>query len=71
MARYKDAIEWMADNDDTEWANHDGSSAIGTESVTACLVADLFNKDIAQVREDLIRRLTRKTRPAESAARHQ
>lgn len=47
MARYKDAIQWIADNDDTDWV------ADGIESVAASLVADLFKKDIEQVREDL------------------
>ncbi len=47
MARYKDAILWLADNDDTDWV------ADGFGSVSASLVADLFNKDIEQVRKDL------------------
>lgn len=53
MARYKDAIQWMADNDDTDWVEHDADDAAGTESVTASLVADLFDKTADQVRADL------------------
>lgn len=59
MARYRDAIEWIAQNDDTEWIEHDAESAMGTESVTAALVADLFEKDAATVREDIRRALKR------------
>jgi hypothetical protein len=44
MARYRDAIEWMVLNDDTEWlAEQDGMP-----SVTACLTADLFGKTTEQ-----------------------
>jgi hypothetical protein len=49
MARYKDAIEWIARNDDTEWVNDPN----GCESVTAALVADLFNKTDEEVRDDI------------------
>lgn len=58
MARYKDAIQWIADNDDTEWVEEDA----GTESVTAALVADLFSKTTEQVREDIKRALRRANR---------
>lgn len=64
MARYQDAIDWMADNDDTEWAEHAEDSAMGTESVTASLVADIFGKEAAQVRKDLIRALKRREKQA-------
>lgn len=53
MARYRDAIEWIAHNDDTEWAENDPDEACGTTSVTAALVADLFGKDDQQVRKDV------------------
>jgi len=47
MARYKDAIAWIAANDDTEWLHG------GQISVTATLVADLFGKTDSQVTTDL------------------
>lgn len=59
MARYQEAIDWIAANDDTEWVNHAEDWALGTESVTAALVADLFGKESSQVRKDLVRALKR------------
>lgn len=47
MASYKQAIEWMVENDDTDWVLGD------PQSVTAALVADLFGKSDDQVRKDL------------------
>jgi hypothetical protein len=49
VARYKDAIYWIAENDDTEWVNDTNPIA----SVTAALVADLFDKTVEQVTKDL------------------
>lgn len=59
MARYKDAIEWIAANDDTEWARYPADTAMGSESVTAAMVADIFGKTTEQVRADIIRALKR------------
>lgn len=53
MASYKQAIEWMVDNDDTEWVEAD------PHSVTAALVADLFGKTDIQVRLDIIKALVK------------
>lgn len=52
-ASYRQAIAWMAMNDDTEWVKD--NSAPG--SVTAALVADLFDKTDEKVRTDLKRYL--------------
>lgn len=52
-ASYKDAIWWMAANDDTEWVNDDEPIM----SVTATLVADLFDKDHETVIRDLRKQL--------------
>jgi hypothetical protein len=49
MATYKNAIYWIAANDDTEWLDDENSGI----SVTAALVADLFNKTNEQVTEDI------------------
>jgi len=51
-ASYKAAIEWMVENDDTEWIGCDDP-----HSVTAAMVADLFGKDDETVRADLRRAL--------------
>lgn len=62
MARYADAIRWIISNDDTEWLDADASTAMGTESVTACLVADLFDKTEPEVRRDLLAEQRRQQR---------
>lgn len=53
MPKYKDAINWIALNDDTSFLDDDSSC----DSVTAALVADLFGKTPQQVRKDLIKAL--------------
>jgi hypothetical protein len=53
MARYQDAIAWMAMNDDTEWVeNHPDKP-----SVTAVMIADLWDRDVEEVTADLRRKL--------------
>lgn len=49
MARYQDAINWIAFNDDTDWLDEEH----GSISVTAALVVDLFHKDEKQVIKDI------------------
>lgn len=56
MASYRQAITWIAQNDDTEWVND--APYVGP-SVTASLVADLFGKTDEQVVADLRRALNR------------
>jgi hypothetical protein len=51
MARYKDAIDWIAQNDDTTWVDIPNDPI----SVTGALVVDVFRKSGAQVRNDLRR----------------
>lgn len=51
MTRYKEAIRWIAENDDTCWL---GEYEI-IPSVTASLVADVFDKPMDTVIRDLIR----------------
>jgi hypothetical protein len=51
MARYQEAIDWIAMNDDTEWLKEHPDKP----SVTACMVADLWGKTTAQVIADLIK----------------
>ena len=62
MASYKQAIAWMVDNDDTEWATNGDPG-----SVTAAIVADLFNKTDEQVRADVQRALGKAGRPSRTA----
>ncbi len=57
MAAYRDALEWIAREDDTDWVGQDGACL----SVTASLVADLFHKTDEQVTKDL-RKLIAKQR---------
>lgn len=49
MARYKDAIEWIAANDDTEFMDDPDF----TISVTLAFVIDLFNKTQDEAVADL------------------
>lgn len=53
MARYLDAIEWLALNDDNEWLAEPDSAL----SATASLVADVFGKPDDVVKHDLANRL--------------
>lgn len=59
---YRDAIFWLANNDDTEWVGEEGddpSDAMRSPSVTAALTADLFGVDTERVRVDVRRKLER------------
>lgn len=58
MASYRDAIDWIAEMDDTEFLQDDDSCI----SVTACLVRDLWDKSEEQVRADLVKAVARKER---------
>lgn len=51
MARYREAIDWIAWNDDTEWL-HDEQ---GCFSVTLALVADVFGKTTEELRQTCVR----------------
>jgi hypothetical protein len=48
---YRQAIEWMASNDDNEWAAPDGEDVI--PSVTASLISDIFGVPMERVICDL------------------
>lgn len=54
-ASYRRAIDWLAQNDDNEWLKDEPADQI--LSVSASLVADLFDKADAQVARDLARRV--------------
>ncbi len=51
MARYADAVRWIAQNDDTDWLDDEQP----IPSVTAALVADVFGKPIEKVVQDIRR----------------
>ena len=48
-ASYREAILWIATNDDTEWLEDDDP----IPSVTAVLVADVFDLEVERVTSDL------------------
>lgn len=50
---YREAIRWLARNDDTEWLTEQH----GIESVSTALVADLFGIDVDRVAQDLRREI--------------
>lgn len=56
---YREALDWIAANDDTEFMN-DGDDA--PLSVTASLVQDLWDKDDATIRHDLLLAIRRDNR---------
>lgn len=64
MSSYRQAIQWMVDNDDVAWAETGDP-----QSVTAALVADLFAKPDDLVREDIIRALVKAGRLTKVSAR--
>lgn len=53
---YRAAIQWLALNDDSSWANDDETP----QSVTAAFVADCFGVDDAKVRADLRRAIAKR-----------
>jgi hypothetical protein len=55
MARYADAIEWVAYNDEPD---DDDASSIA-EYITTALVADVFGKDADAVAHDIARQRLR------------
>lgn len=57
MARYRDAIFWIAANDDTEFLNDDDADM--SISVTCAFIVDLFNKPQSQVIADIRAELKR------------
>lgn len=49
---YKQALQWIVDNDDTEWLRHE----YGSLSVTAAFVADLFGVSDDRIKNDLLKK---------------
>ena len=51
MARYKEAVEWIADNDEPTVMGEEEISAY----ISTILVADIFRKEINQVVKDILK----------------
>jgi len=49
VGSYSAAIQWIADNDDTQWLDDEH----GSPSVTLCLVADIFGRTVEEATADL------------------
>ena len=58
-ASYREAIRWLADNDDNEWIEDDEDMSV---SVTAALIADIFDVPQERVKDDLRRALDKRAR---------
>jgi len=58
-ASYREAIEWLALNDDNEWLNTPLGDGEILASVTAHCIADIFGKTIDVLCIDLQRELRR------------
>jgi hypothetical protein len=56
---YREALEWMALNDDVYWLAGDPDTGAGAISVTGALVRDLWDVDEAKFRKDLINTIKR------------
>lgn len=62
MARYRDAIQWIVIQDDTNWVDEPlADAAVPVLSVTAALVADLFGKTDVEVVKDIKKALRRES----------
>lgn len=56
-ASYRDGIDWIARNDDTCWIDEPDADGKVTLSVTASLLADLFDVSQERVTKDIRRKL--------------
>ena len=56
---YREAVWWLADNDDNEWVDGYLQDQGGPEqpSVAACCVADLYGVELLRLTRDLKRKL--------------
>lgn len=66
---YREAVDWLVRNDDTEWATYDAGGqddGMATLSVTGALVCDLFDVGTERLRGDIRRGLTKLGRPSKA-----
>jgi hypothetical protein len=52
---YREAVEWLAYNDDNEWAHHPEATGLGGISVAGALVRDLYGVEDARLRKDIVK----------------
>lgn len=64
-ASYREAVRWIAANDDTD----DLMNGHDAYPVTVCLVADLFGKETEKVAADVVREVKRGYEAAKAGAR--
>jgi len=60
---YREAVEWLVNNDDTEWATYDPigeTEGLASISVTGALTCDLFGVETERLRADIRRGLKRR-----------
>src|SRR5687767_8100100 len=50
---YREAVRWIAENDDTQWLEEPDPEGGYFYSVTCAMVADLFDKDQKEVAADI------------------
>ena len=50
---YREAVEWLALNDDTTWVEFSPESGDGSISVSGALACDLFGVEDSRLRKDL------------------
>lgn len=65
MARYRDAVEWIVQNDDTSEISNpfeEPATLAMFAPVTVVMVADLFNKDVEEVIVDVQKAIKRMQR---------
>jgi hypothetical protein len=55
---YRDAIFWLANNDDCYWLEDEH----GSPSVSTCCVADMFEVPVEKVTRDLRREIAKESR---------
>jgi hypothetical protein len=65
---YREALEWMALNDDVYWLAEDPAIAAGAISVTGAMVRDLWGVSEEKFRKDLLAAV-RRVNPNHEAAR--
>lgn len=52
LTKYKEAIKWIARNDDNEWLKSDQIL-----SVSGTMISDIFKKDEKKVKQDILNEL--------------
>ena len=64
---YREALEWMALNDDVYWLAEDPQTGAGAISVTGAMLRDLWDVSEEKFRKDLLATLRRVSPDHEAA----